>query len=389
MFALAAYQQAGDTAALPFTLADANRLVATHIVSAGAWWYPYQFDFELAGQRDVVARAPWYSAMAQGQVLQLFTRLYEQTHDPQWRTAAVNTFASFMQPYAGSDQIPWVDNVALGYLWLQEYPSPEPDYTINGAFFATFGLVEYAITFGDSRAARIADGSLTTLLHYIGQAEHPGWISSYSLGTSWDLSGHYHGIVTQQLAISYTITHDLHFAVWATRFNQDYPIVDNVPPTSAIALSPGTYTLAQTHGHDRIGNAAPVLGARLQVMFAQPTTLDVDVRWEMQNDSGYWYRIIAGPYTHDWIQESATVHLPGPVNLVYYDPPASFTLSGTYQLYTYQQGQLQLAGTFTAQPEQAMALSQHATIDGQDAWQVGSGPDAGDYLSGLAPQLNT
>ncbi|HEX6122939.1 MAG TPA: D-glucuronyl C5-epimerase family protein, partial [Ktedonobacterales bacterium] len=315
--ALAAYQEAGDKAALRIALADASRLVEIHTEYAGAWWYPYPFDFALYGLKSDTTHAPWYSGMAQGEVLDLFTRLWSQTHDAKWRAAAEKTFDSFLHPYRGKAHVPWVANVAAGYLWLQEYPSPQPDYTINGAFFAVAGIAQYALTFSDQRASLIADGAMTTMLHHTPRVRHPGGISSYSLTHMEDLSAHYHGVVTKQLALSYTITHDMRFAALATQFIADFPIPE---VSGKMTLPPGTYTFAQRAAQDgRIKSTKQV---------TLPSALEVTVRlrYKMQGTAGFWYQIRGGPYEKYWFQESVTNHLTTPLNVVFFSPAVPFTL---------------------------------------------------------------
>jgi hypothetical protein len=64
-----------------------------------------------------------------------------------------------------------------------------------------------------------------------------------------------------------------------------------------------------------------------------------------------------------------------------------FTLSGTYQLYTFQQGSLQAAGTMKADSSQSVLLGKHATINTVDVWQISSGQYAGDYIAGAMPTI--
>jgi hypothetical protein len=275
-------------------------------------------------------------------------------------------------------RVPWVVNVDSGYLWIQEYPVPQPDYTINGAFFAIAGIANYAITFSDHRATHIADGAMTTMLHYVSQVRNPGWISSYSLTHKEDESAHYHGIVTRQLALMYTITRDRRFANVAAQFISDYP---DPKVMGKIALSPGIYTLGQTEENDGW------IASTTQVTIDSATEVAVALRVKMRNVNDYWYEIVSGPYTGSWIEESKTLHLSGPVNEVYFSPPMPFTLSGTYQLYTFQQGNLQAAGTMKADSSQSVLLGKHATINTVDVWQISSGQYAGDYIAGAMPTI--
>src|SRR5579875_883912 len=63
---------------------DAQRLIdkrVTNPATNDAWWFPYPFPYALYGDPHDTVTPPWYSGMAQGEAVYLFTRLYEITHD--------------------------------------------------------------------------------------------------------------------------------------------------------------------------------------------------------------------------------------------------------------------------------------------------------------------
>ena len=78
--------------------------------------------------------APYYSALAEGRVLLLFSRLALLTGAQEWRDAADHTFAAFLRPGPRDDGLYVVDVDAAGYYWLQEWPwkGMQPDCTLNG-----------------------------------------------------------------------------------------------------------------------------------------------------------------------------------------------------------------------------------------------------------------
>jgi uncharacterized protein YyaL (SSP411 family) len=100
--ALNSYRLSEDRRYLDRALADADRLVNRKVVSDGAWYYPYPFDFALHGNLDDMMVAPWFSGMAQGEALSLFVRLHQTTGAAEWRTAADATFASFSTPQSAT-----------------------------------------------------------------------------------------------------------------------------------------------------------------------------------------------------------------------------------------------------------------------------------------------
>lgn len=228
---VARYQHDHTANLLTIAETEARRLIAIHTTQAftgQAWWYPYTFDFQEYGEKANTARAPWFSGMAQGEALRLFTELYEVTHETRWQDAAQHTFQSFMYPLLPKEDVhehPWVWRVDNdGWLWIEEYPTPNiNDNTINGFGFALYGIIEYARTFHDAQAVMLAQGGLTTFAHAIPLVRHPGGVSSYSLSHMKDLSAKYHLIVTHQLRLFAGVTGDKELATLANDFTLDYP----------------------------------------------------------------------------------------------------------------------------------------------------------------------
>ena len=99
---LNSYRLTKNRAYLDIAVANAQRNIDRKVESAGAWYYPYDFDFAVHGDTTETLKAPWYSAMAQGQALSLFVRLYEYTKDEKWKAAADATFASLRQAPEGT-----------------------------------------------------------------------------------------------------------------------------------------------------------------------------------------------------------------------------------------------------------------------------------------------
>lgn len=376
--AIHAYAATNAPADLSFAEADAHALIANRTTYAGGWWYPYQFDFDLHGDSGDIMHAPWYSAMSQGEALNLFDHLYEITRDAQWRTAADATFATFLHPYQGDNSVPWVVNVDQdGYVWLQEYPGPAPDYTINGMNFATVGIISYYLDFHDTRAQTLADGTLLTMLHALPYVNHPGWMLGYCL-THETLSAHYHGIVTQQMTLLYNITGDPRFAAWALTLIDEYPIPE---VQGSLHLPAGTYTLLQADVFEQMTGSS-------HMMLASSASYGVSMRLRLAGQPGFWYRLADGPYAGSFIQESATVLLAGQYNTTRFLPAVTVTFPpGSYTSYTLQGAALQPAATTTVSAPMSLSTDLHATIDGTTAWHITSGQYVGRWLAGPDPQI--
>jgi len=217
-----AYRRTGDPDYLTIARKVLTRLMALGVTSNGGVYLPYRFSFPMHKISTEVMRAPWYSAMAQGQALSLAVRLYRDTADPVFRTDADLLFRSFRHVGRGTN--PWVTYIDAGrYLWLEEYPEPTTpsDHTANGFNFAVFGLYDYYQETHDPYALQVLRASLTTMRHYVSAYRRPGTYSNYCLRhgkPQWK----YHKIVTGQLEFLYKMSGDPYFHSMSRLFYSDY-----------------------------------------------------------------------------------------------------------------------------------------------------------------------
>jgi hypothetical protein len=197
-------------------LAAGRALLAQAVAGAGnALWLPYRFPFPLYGNAAKTLQPPWYSAMAQGEALNLFTALGQLTGDRRWRKAADAVFASFR---INTHRI--VQRDARGYLWLEEYPHDGTgERVFNGHLFAVLGLIHYHLATG--RGGTLIDAALTTAEHYASKIRNKGGISSYSLANQTDRSAKYHHVHIVLLRTLARITGKLYFRQAADEFQSD------------------------------------------------------------------------------------------------------------------------------------------------------------------------
>lgn len=206
--------------------AEANaQALLDHAKSArGGVYFPYTFDFELLGDEADTIRAPWWSAMAQGQALSLFTRLHGTTGEQRWLEAARLTFNTFLRPR--SAHRPWVIHVDRSrYLWLEEYAgNTAPLMVFNGHVFAIWGLYDYWQATGDDRAVPLMDGAITTIRAYATYFRVPGDVSFYSLRVREPYSQNekYHRIHARQLSELGRLTGDAWFERMSEWFYADF-----------------------------------------------------------------------------------------------------------------------------------------------------------------------
>jgi hypothetical protein len=217
---LACHRQSNDAWYLEQARMAGQYLVDSSEDFDGAMFFPYNYDFHLHSSKNDIAIAPWYSGMAQGQVLSLFSRLGELTSEPEWESAAASTMKSFDR--ARGKHEPWIVDVDEdNSLWIEEYVATPETRVLNGFIFAMFGLYDYYAWRGDERAADIFLQSLHTLRMNVERFRNPGEVSSYCLAHGVQ-SASYHGYHIDQLRAVTDMTDDSYFASVADMLVADY-----------------------------------------------------------------------------------------------------------------------------------------------------------------------
>jgi len=193
-------------------------------------WIPYNFDFPLHQDKNNTIHATWHSAMAQGLVLSLSSRLYEETKDLKYLKESQKVFAALDQIFKVKDLkkdsqfVTFIDD--KNYLWLEEYAGDvAPMKVINGHIFAIFGLADYWKVSASSEAADLIDGGATTIDHYFNSFRNPGGVAWYGLRVQNNpnaLSKKYHRIVTDQLKVLASITNDPRFSKESKLLKSDF-----------------------------------------------------------------------------------------------------------------------------------------------------------------------
>jgi hypothetical protein len=288
---LNSYRLTGDRIYLDRATANAERLLDTRTEIAGGWYYPYAFDWSFYG--DTICKAPWYSAMAEGQALSTFVRLYETTRDERWRVAADATFESLaMEPVAGSAFSSWVDSDH--HLWLEEYPQPDivsSEKVLNGHIFAIFGLVDYWNLTHDQRVHRLIDGAVTTVQDtMLTGFRQPAWSSFYSMRHR-QTNPSYHKIHVRQFLELFQLTHRARFVAAANTFRADYPL------TSTAGRAILTKKLKRVY---RVKRGS--VGRHKAVALRHRVTVSVDSR-QRTHGHGIMLRVSSGKYAGWYVKE--------------------------------------------------------------------------------------
>jgi hypothetical protein len=312
--------------------AQADRLIAQHHEARGAWWFPYTFNFTHAVHTGVSYTAPWYSGMAQGEVISLFVQLAEldgicDEDRARYLSAASGAFASLQ---VADDGYPWAVNVdSAGYVWIQEYPGAEPgtgDYTYNGAVFAMFGLYDYYAATGNPDAADLYDGCATTLAHNFPQLRNVRW-HSYYCGAHRIPAPTYHQHHINLFRQVHWQIGSPDFAHYTDVLTDDFP----APMSGTVAFESGAHTL---YRFDTAASGAWVSGKddaeleRRTVSFSQDTQAPASMRRRIQG-RGIYYLISAGAYAGWWVGESwSKAFLRGEHLTTVYRPDRTVTFPG-------------------------------------------------------------
>lgn len=111
---------------------DAAEWIARNLEPTGG--LAYLFDMP----HTYPLRAPWYSAMAQGEVVSLLVRSSEALQRPKHLDAAVTAAGPLLEPSSGL-----ISETPEGPV-LEEYPTEPPAHVLNGWIFALWGLYDLA-----------------------------------------------------------------------------------------------------------------------------------------------------------------------------------------------------------------------------------------------------
>lgn len=221
--ALLEYERTGEQRWLDRAVRQAEQLETMRTERGDGWWYPYSFDWTY---EDRTLTAPWWSGMAQGQALSLFTRLARTTGDERWVFAADHTWASFQQEPSATE--PWSTFIDDNHLWFEEYAGDQPPLMVlNGQIFAIFGLFDYWQFTQDPEVAEYLDGGATTVLSIMPEIREPGDVSYYCVQDNfcererWQ-DEKYHVIHSWQLNTLARITGDVSFSEWADQLEADW-----------------------------------------------------------------------------------------------------------------------------------------------------------------------
>ncbi len=142
--------------------------------------YYYHFDL-----KNPQVKAPWFSGMAQGQILSLFTRAYFSTSDMEYLEVGEMILRSFTTNIESGGCSSELD----GHWFIQEIAAEPKLYILNGALYALIGILEFKEI---SDIKEIALDNFISGLEALLPRFDLGYWTKYSLGMRFNISSSYY-----------------------------------------------------------------------------------------------------------------------------------------------------------------------------------------------------
>jgi heparosan-N-sulfate-glucuronate 5-epimerase len=173
----------------------------------------HHFDWEY---RDTL-KAPWYSALAQGQGISVLVRAHKESRDSRYMDAAQRALASFFHPMADGG-VAFTDE--SDDLWFEEYIVSPPTHILNGFIWAAWGIYDYFLATEHPAARELFSRALRTMLHNLERYDLGFWSLYEQSGTRLPMvaCSLYHQLHIVQLRVMHRLTGEDTFARVADRW---------------------------------------------------------------------------------------------------------------------------------------------------------------------------
>ena len=181
--------------------------------SHGLWVWNHHFDWEYR----TPLKAPWYSALSQGQGISLLVRAYHETGAVAYLEAAERAFNSFLKS-TQEGGVAFRD--ARGNLWFEEYIVSPPTHILNGFIWASWGVYDYFLMTRSQPARDLFEQAVITLRTNLDRYDLGFWSLYEESNTLLPMvaSPFYHRLHVVQLRVMHRITGDEVFARYADKW---------------------------------------------------------------------------------------------------------------------------------------------------------------------------
>ena len=175
----------------------------------------HNFDWEY---RETL-KAPWYSALAQGQGISVLVRAHKESGDSRYFEAASAAFVSFLRSIDDGG-VTFTDE--SGDLWFEEYLVSPPTHILNGFIWALWGVYDYTLATKNPATEELFARGVRTLVHNLERYDLGFWSLYEQSGTRLPMvaSTFYHRLHVVQLRIMHRLTGEEVFACVADRWER-------------------------------------------------------------------------------------------------------------------------------------------------------------------------
>jgi hypothetical protein len=175
----------------------------------------HHFDWEYR----TPLRAPWYSALAQGQGISLLVRAYGETRNEVYLRAAERAFDSF-QKDTSLGGVTFTDQ--NNNRWFEEYIVSPPTHILNGFIWAAWGVYDFFLVTKNNSAQELFTSAAKTLCDNLADYDLGFWSLYEQSGTLLPMvaSPFYHRLHVVQLQVMHQLTGESVFAVYADRWEK-------------------------------------------------------------------------------------------------------------------------------------------------------------------------
>jgi len=181
--------------------------------TAGLSVWNHHFDWEYR----TPLKAPWYSALSQGQGISLLVRAHRETGNPTYLEAVQRAFETFLR-ITDEGGVTYVDEE--GYTWFEEAIVNPPTHILNGFIWAAWGVYDYLLYTEDQEARRLFAEAVRTFRDNLHRFDAGFWSLYEQSGTLMKMlaSPFYHHLHIVQLQVMYRLTGEPIFNDYARRW---------------------------------------------------------------------------------------------------------------------------------------------------------------------------
>lgn len=192
---------------------------------AGLWVWNHHFDWEYR----TPLKAPWYSALSQGQGISVLVRAGHETGTPSYMEAAQKAFQVFLKT-VDQGGVTYIDKD--GHTWFEETIVDPPTHILNGFIWASWGVYDYFLYTQSEEAQRLFAESVSTLKEKLQDFDVGFWSLYEQSGTRMKMvaSPFYHTLHIVQLQVMHRLTGEPKFAHYARQWKgyQNSPLKRNL-----------------------------------------------------------------------------------------------------------------------------------------------------------------